>query len=619
VMGMPGGMPALFGGSSDLGIFHIQPGSNQLGFYYTLTKTGDRSMPTELLLRPFFDVNLPDGLSLSFDEKMDGWYFEGASTSKQGYEGDIEIDVLVPSASDKAANPCSVNLQITARDINEFIDGFEHEAGVKGTIGFGSLEGKSNVSFLLDQQNSTFNYLIVNSSRAEAEMHYHLEFRSNAGTEYVLHGTKYMERNGAGATEAIRELLSDYTTLYCHVSRRHGRALTPIGLAYLKFRTFENFAAMGSFAAFLGSFAINGTENPLLVLQARMRFLAFTAQFVGREYDPLSPDIGTLELDIKKELLRGATTPDFFSTKSTADLQALLHDATTLPLDKLVNTQAVKIDAAHRRIHRDMFWKGSFGKDGLLGWEERVRNAGLAAEAAKIGQYFAGGAFWKRFDQVRDGVATGKVVNYDITAIPGDPEVRQISYPDDNRRYFRKGDQVLLLHYKNDPYKQVYDCIKVVDENNAIGVMHIGEFPNGFELATFVLERYSYGFEFMSLDDYQVLLAAAQPATPAKIAGQWRGNFIVLDHPNIALLTKPDPPRVQIRFTADAGLTIQVSDGPTISAAAPPLADMRVVGDDTVIGKWTISTLDATTQHMLRDYLEPYADSSVLYFSMGRS
>jgi hypothetical protein len=83
--------------------------------------------------------------------------------------------------------------------------------------------------------------------------------------------------------------LDDYTTLYCHVaeSLADGTA-NEIGTALLKFRTFEDLAALGSLTGFLASFQINGTNDPLIQLQARVRFLAFTAQFVVTEYDPLA-------------------------------------------------------------------------------------------------------------------------------------------------------------------------------------------------------------------------------------------------------------------------------------------------------------------------------------------
>ena len=60
------------------------------------------------------------------------------------------------------------------------------------------------------------------------------------------------------------------------------------GTAYLKFRTFEDLAAVGNLAGFLASFQVTGTSDPAMQLQARMRFMAFTAQFVQREYDPLA-------------------------------------------------------------------------------------------------------------------------------------------------------------------------------------------------------------------------------------------------------------------------------------------------------------------------------------------
>jgi hypothetical protein len=90
-------------------------------------------------------------------------------------------------------------------------------------------------------------------------------------------------------TPAVRDLLGDYTTLYAHIARSQPDGTTQeIGIGYLKFRTFEDLAAVSNFAGFLASFQITGTGDPLIQLQARMRFIAFTAQFVQREYDPLA-------------------------------------------------------------------------------------------------------------------------------------------------------------------------------------------------------------------------------------------------------------------------------------------------------------------------------------------
>jgi hypothetical protein len=225
------------------------------------------------------------------------------------------------------------------------------------------------------------------------------------------------------------------------------------------------------------------------------------------------PDDANVSLDarVRAEVQRGADTADFFSTLPTKDLQALLRSSQTLPIENLVNTGAVRIDVANRRIFRDIYWKGSFAADGILGWEERVRTENLHPKIHQHGQIFAGGSFWKRFDKVENGVATGQVVNYNIEGLPGDPEVRAVSYPDDQRAYLQKGQVILLLHYRNDPYRQVYDAIKIIDHNNAVGVMHIGDFPNGTEFATFVLARHNYPFELATNDDRKLI--AASPTT----------------------------------------------------------------------------------------------------------
>ena len=144
----------------------------------------------------------------------------------------------------------------------------------------------------------------------------------------------------------------------------------------------------------------------------------------------------------------------------------------------------------------------------------------------------------------------GYVVNYEIDQLPGEPQVREVAYPDNNRRYFKQGDNVLLLHYLNDPYKQVYDTIKVIDAQNAMGVMHLGDFPNGLEFATFVMARNNYPFEKMSVEDHQLLFADphTQVPTAAQLPGQWNGNLIFVEHPNSTILNQLNPVVFQLAF-----------------------------------------------------------------------
>src|SRR5262249_21771735 len=161
---------------------------------------------------------------------------------------------------------CKFDVRMTVRDVNEFVDGYEHEAQLKGVITFGEFEGQSPATFTLDDSASVFHYLRVNAQTDEAEMRYHLEFLNSAGQRYTFDGTKYMQKDGG---PPVRDLLGDYTTLYCHVRKQAADgSAQEIGIAYLRFRTFENLAAVSNLAGFLASFQVTGTTDPVTQFQA---------------------------------------------------------------------------------------------------------------------------------------------------------------------------------------------------------------------------------------------------------------------------------------------------------------------------------------------------------------
>lgn len=227
--------------------------------------------------------------------------------------------------------------------------------------------------------------------------------------------------------------------------------------------------------------------------------------------------------------------------RSTPELQQRLRDASTLPLEKLLNTGEVSVDFDAGVIHRDTFWKGSFASDTVLGWEERLRNKLFGSGRARD-SIFTGGSFWKRFERVKDGVVHGHVVNYDVQVLPGIPEVRAERYPNARRRYFRKGDEVLLLTYTNEPYRIVYDVMKIVDENTVIGVMHLGTFPSGVEFATFVMERNNYPFEKMPAADHDMLFDRMRVPEAGELEGEWQAYTLVASDPATTLANQASTP-----------------------------------------------------------------------------
>ncbi len=592
--------------ATSLGLLHVEGG--RVGFYYLLTKADQAGLATSTILSPFLDAKLPDGLSMSFDEEMVGWY-------------------QAVGSSEKVA--CSFQLKLMIRDVNEFIDGTEHEAQCRGTVRFDKFEGEGPVIVPVDERQSRFNYLRVNPATGEAEMNYHLVFSPGLKRRFVLEGTKFMQKNEGGGLRGLREVLEDYTTLYYKVLEGDQE----IGSGVLRFKTFEDLAAVGNLVGFLRSFQVTGTDNALWKLQAQMRFMAFTGQFVLQEYDPLSPDsVGPLQEDVQALVARGADTPDFFSTRPSNELQSVLRAQPTLPLEKLVNTGAVKIDWDQRRIWRDSFWKGSFAMDSLLGWEERAQNAGAQREGA----IFAGGAFWKRFDGVKNGVATGHVVNYELAFLPGKPEVREVAYPNDARVYFAKGDKILLLTYTNEPYRIVYDTIKVIDENNCIGVMHLGTFPDGVVFSSFVMTRNNYPFEKMSVEDHQAIFADPRTTVPgaAQLEGEWDGNLIFLAHPNVSLLNQANPVLFRLSFRA-AGNQVEgryrfglLSGQMKVEFTEEFVRlvdftafhdEIRLIDPDTLIGKWVSPDMSPVLLAWLRNYVEPGANRLGFYYILKRA
>jgi cholesterol oxidase len=635
---LPGGMGASLPAAS-LGIFHTEArdeGGSRLGFFYTLSRAGQERFPTNRLLAPFLDVHLPAGLGMTFDEEMVGWYFPGQPLDGEGRDAAVALGRRIPlRGAPEGATACGFNLRLTVGDLNDFIEGPAHEARPSGSIRFDSFEGTSPAVFRVNAGRSAFNYLRINPETAEAEMRYALEFQGTDGRRFLLDGRKYMQKDERGGWRGLMEVMEDYTTLYARVFEAHGDEWKETGSAWLEFRTFEDLAAIGNMADFLRSFTITGTDDPLLQLQARMRFIAFTAQFVQQEYDPFAPPIPALREDVREEVSRGADTPDYFNTRPTLDLQSVLRETPTRPLSSLLNTGAVSIDFERRRIFRDIFWKGSFAADTLLGWEERVRTSLLGGAGLQAGAVYAGGSFWKRFDRIDNSVATGHVVNYELAALPGTPAVEEVDYPDDNRRYVKKGDRVLLLRYTNQPYRIVYDVIKVIDESNAIGVMHLGEFPNGMEFATFAMARHNYPFEQMSIADHRLLFDHPHAVAPEdrQLEGVWTGRLVLLARAGSILMTRPTLVAFRLSFQttgsgiegrcrfglAEADLAVESADEHLrVATASEWQTNLRLIANDTMIGTWTMPELPPGLLRPLERFVESGAERFTCYFVLTR-
>jgi choline dehydrogenase-like flavoprotein len=631
----------LFGPGS-LGLFHLDhnpAGGEQFTFYYTLTRSSGDQMPDSVFLEPLLDIRLPGGLGMAFDERMVGYYFPGflpAATQ----EGERTIETKIPASGPPGGGvDCSFQAEIGIQDMNEFLDSPEHEATIKGTIQFGDFRGQGAATFTIDADRSTFNYLRLNPQTQITEMRYQIYFQDREKKDYLFFARKYLQRDPRETIAGVEEILHDYTTAYCRLSEiESGEEL---GTGLLKFKTFENLAAVENAVKFTSSFRVSGTDNPMFKAQAQLKFLAFTNQFIIHEYEPFSAEEEFTADEVREEVRRGGAAPDEFSARPTSELQAVLRDTATLPLQTLLNHGSVTIDYENHRIWRDSFWKGSFAKDSLLGREERLRDLVLDKISFSAASAYTGGSFWKRFDSLRDGEVYGYVVNYELHLLPGKPVVRQVKYPDDSRKYFRAGDDILLLNYLNAPYRMVYDTIKAVDQNNCIGVMHLGQFPTGREFATFVMARNNYPFEKMSVPDHQIIFYGdhVHVPSPAEIAGQWKGSLIFLPRPDTSLLNQLNPVLFRLTFTPTAQgvegryrfgllsgkMQVQFTDEFVELLDFTSFHDeIRMVDSTTMIGKWVSPAGSAwlnnsIAQRALKGYLEPGKDRFAFYYVLSRS
>ena len=288
---------------------------------------------------------------------------------------------------------------------------------------------------------------------------------------------------------------------------------------------------------------------------------------------------------------------DYLTTLSARELQEILRQTSSLPLEALLNRRDVRIDAMHRRVWRDDFWKGSFARSHLLGWDEW-----LLTPRPADGSPYAGGRFWKRFDSLTDGTLSGHIVNYNIHFLPGKPIVKEVSYPDDRRRYFRAGDRVLLLTYTNQPYKIVYDAIKVITPDTCIGVMHLGTFPRGLEFATFVMSRNNYPFDNLCVPDHDRLFeeSGGAPLAADALRGRWKGRLVWVKRPDLTLHNQFNPrivsahlhpqsqPAGEIRvgfFSTSLQSMAAARGGVRFGAANGTTHEMRLIDRDMLIGR----------------------------------
>jgi cholesterol oxidase len=215
-------------------------------------------------------------VGLAFDEKMSGWYAALEMVAAAG------SGAVRSAGSASGTSACSVDLHIAIPDLDVFLNDPNHRAALTGTVQFDSFAGSTPARFDLDPAASYFDYLRVNPDTGFTEMVYNATFRTVSGG-YTLDGRKTLRRDSADNVAVLAELAEDFTTLPI-VVRAAGETPRQAGAGVLRFRVLEDRESLAGAVSFLTSFRVTGAPDLETELDARRKFLAFTADFLRAEY-----------------------------------------------------------------------------------------------------------------------------------------------------------------------------------------------------------------------------------------------------------------------------------------------------------------------------------------------
>lgn len=245
-----------------------EDGKTRFGFYYILKRSEPERSPATAVLDKL--LSRKTGVGMTFEEQMDGAYYVGDTDDSKAH-----LQNLDP----KKGKRIQFKVKMTIADLDLFVASEEHQAELTGVVQFLDL-GDGPIELPV-QAGSVFHYLVLNADTQEHEMRYHIRF-THKGTSMVLSGTKFLQKDGKGD---FAEVLYDFTTLFVEVKQEDSGKT--IGVALMKFRTFESLAAAASLFQFGTSFHVTGTEDPLVEAAAFAKFNAMTTRFIFQEYDPL--------------------------------------------------------------------------------------------------------------------------------------------------------------------------------------------------------------------------------------------------------------------------------------------------------------------------------------------
>lgn len=174
--------------------------------------------------------------------------------------------------------------------------------------------------------------------------------------------------------------------------------------------------------------------------------------------------------------------------------------------EMLVNSSSEKIDdtswsfdSKTMTITNNSHWKGIFPRDSDI--------------PSTLTLYFGG--FWKKFRKAGQEIS-GITHPYEVGVFAANKAVEK------NIEGFGK---VILLEYRDPPYNQFYDVLKIIDKDTILGKAFFMTIAPGREMMTFSMSR-KYPFEFMDEEDHEMLYSKMKKPTLDSMVGIWEGQLV---------------------------------------------------------------------------------------------
>lgn len=175
-------------------------------------------------------------------------------------------------------------------------------------------------------------------------------------------------------------------------------------------------------------------------------------------------------------------------------------------LDILVNSPLEKLDETNwsfnpssMTITNNSHWKGMFSRD---------------SDIANTLVLYSGG-FWKRFNKEGSEVS-GITHPYEVD-VRARNKAKEKEIPG-----FGK---VILLEYRDAPYNQFNDVLKVIDKDTILGKAFFVTPMPGREMLTFSMSK-KYPFEFMDEEDHEMVYRNMKKPNLESMVGIWRGQLV---------------------------------------------------------------------------------------------